>query len=192
MKFKELRESSGMNKTSFAKYFNVPYRTVQNWESGVSSCPEYLLELMEYKLINEKNKKETVMKKFEVKKNIIEVPYKNRKEIRPGVTLSEKDQNPEIIISIDSLEEARKQLEKYKSSICKMGSVFQITEYYIEENEYGEEHEWIGGGDIWNFSEMKIELENASGDAIASFDNMEDAEEAYNAYIGDDEVRLSY
>lgn len=54
MSFKELRISSGMNKTEFAKYFNVPYRTIQNWDAGVRECPEYLMELMEYKLNNER------------------------------------------------------------------------------------------------------------------------------------------
>lgn len=58
MKFKELRIQSGMNKTDFAKYFNIPYRTVQNWELGINECPEYLLELMQYKLNNENKKGE--------------------------------------------------------------------------------------------------------------------------------------
>ena len=53
MEFKELRQASGMNQTQFAKYFKVPRRTVQNWESGVNRCPEYLLELMHYKLEKE-------------------------------------------------------------------------------------------------------------------------------------------
>ena len=56
--FKELRELSGMNKTEFAKYFNIPYRSVQNWELGLRPCPPYLLELMEYKLNIEKAKGE--------------------------------------------------------------------------------------------------------------------------------------
>lgn len=54
MTFKELRERSGMNMTKFAEYFGIPYRTVQNWELGSRKCPDYLLELMEYKLRNEK------------------------------------------------------------------------------------------------------------------------------------------
>jgi DNA-binding transcriptional regulator YiaG len=54
MTFKELREQSGMNLTQFSKYFNIPYRTIQNWEAEVRECPKYLLDLMEYKLRNEK------------------------------------------------------------------------------------------------------------------------------------------
>ena len=59
MTFKELREESGMSRGQFAEYFEIPYRTVQNWELGLRECPEYLLKLMQYKLDNEnKNKGE--------------------------------------------------------------------------------------------------------------------------------------
>lgn len=54
MTFKELRNQSGMNMTQFSKYFGIPYRTIQSWENGERQCPAYLLELMAYKLKNEK------------------------------------------------------------------------------------------------------------------------------------------
>ena len=57
MTFKELRESSGMTRPQFAEYFGIPYRTVQSWELEERNCPAYLLELMDYKLTNEKRKK---------------------------------------------------------------------------------------------------------------------------------------
>ena len=53
MTFKELREGSGMTRGQFAEYFEIPYRTVQNWELGLRVCPDYLLKLMQYKLVNE-------------------------------------------------------------------------------------------------------------------------------------------
>ena len=53
MTFKELKEASGLNLTRFAAYFNIPYRTAQNWQNGVRECPSYLLELMHYKLVKE-------------------------------------------------------------------------------------------------------------------------------------------
>ena len=55
MSFKEVREKSGMNKTEFAKYFEIPYRTVQNWELETRKCPDYLLKLIKYKLEREHN-----------------------------------------------------------------------------------------------------------------------------------------
>lgn len=54
MTFKELREQSKMTRSQFGEYFEIPYRTIQNWEIGERKCPEYLLNLMEYKLKNEK------------------------------------------------------------------------------------------------------------------------------------------
>lgn len=53
MTFKELREASGMNLKQFSDYFNIPYRTIQNWEGERRNCPEYLLDLMKYKLEKE-------------------------------------------------------------------------------------------------------------------------------------------
>ena len=53
MTFKELREASGMSPNQFCEYFVIPYRTIQSWELGDRQCPQYLLDLMEYKLKNE-------------------------------------------------------------------------------------------------------------------------------------------
>lgn len=50
MTIKELREYSGMTRTEFAKYFEIPYRTVQDWELGNRKCPDYLIKLIEFKL----------------------------------------------------------------------------------------------------------------------------------------------
>lgn len=49
-----LRESTGMNRRQFAEYFEIPYRTVQDWELGSREMPEYLLRLIAYKLKMEK------------------------------------------------------------------------------------------------------------------------------------------
>lgn len=50
----EVRKNTGMNRRVFAEYFQIPYRTVQDWELGNRQMPEYLLRLMIYKLENEK------------------------------------------------------------------------------------------------------------------------------------------
>ena len=55
--FKELRQQSGMNMKQFSNYFEIPYRTIQDWEYSKRKCPEYLLKLMEYKLTNENKKR---------------------------------------------------------------------------------------------------------------------------------------
>lgn len=53
MTYKELREKSRMSRTDFSIYFNIPYRTIQNWDLEVRSCPTYIVELMQYKLKKE-------------------------------------------------------------------------------------------------------------------------------------------
>ena len=47
-KIKELRESTGMNRKEFCQYFNIPYRTVTEWERDTRHAPEYLIRLLEY------------------------------------------------------------------------------------------------------------------------------------------------
>ena len=52
-----LKESSGFNLKDFAAYFEVPYRTMQDWYYGKRKMPDYLLRLMYYKIETEKAKK---------------------------------------------------------------------------------------------------------------------------------------
>ncbi len=47
-KIKELRESTGMNRREFCDYFDIPYRTVTEWERDNRHAPEYLIRLLEY------------------------------------------------------------------------------------------------------------------------------------------------
>ena len=47
-KIKELRESTGMNRKEFCEYFQIPYRTVTEWERDTRHAPEYVLRLLEY------------------------------------------------------------------------------------------------------------------------------------------------
>ena len=49
-----LRKSTGMSRTEFAQYFEIPYRTMQDWELGNRQMPEYWLRLMAYKVRMEK------------------------------------------------------------------------------------------------------------------------------------------
>ena len=42
-----------MNWKAFAQYFDIPYRTVQDWYLGKRGMPDYLLRLMSYKIETE-------------------------------------------------------------------------------------------------------------------------------------------
>lgn len=51
--FQRIERLSGMSLKSFCEYFHVKRRTAENWMYGVSPCPDYVLELFEYKLLHE-------------------------------------------------------------------------------------------------------------------------------------------
>ena len=63
MDFKEsivsLRESTGMTRKEFCEYFQIPYRTVTEWERDNRHAPEYVLRLLEYYIRMEGLIKET-------------------------------------------------------------------------------------------------------------------------------------
>ena len=44
-KIKELREITGMNRRQFCEAFEIPYRTVTEWERGTRNAPKYVLKL---------------------------------------------------------------------------------------------------------------------------------------------------
>ena len=44
---KELRKQTGMSQSQFATYFDIPVRTLQDWEQERRQPPEYLVRLME-------------------------------------------------------------------------------------------------------------------------------------------------
>jgi DNA-binding transcriptional regulator YiaG len=50
----ELRMSTGMTRKEFCEYFEIPYRTLQDWELGNRKMPDYVLRLIEYKIGVEK------------------------------------------------------------------------------------------------------------------------------------------
>ena len=53
-RIKDLRESTGMNRKEFCEYFQIPYRTVTDWELGNRHAPDYVLRLLEYYIRMEK------------------------------------------------------------------------------------------------------------------------------------------
>lgn len=53
-KILELRESTGMNRREFCDYFQIPYRTVTEWERDNRHAPDYVIHLLEYYIRTEK------------------------------------------------------------------------------------------------------------------------------------------
>lgn len=53
MNIKKLRTRVGMSQRQFAEYFNIPKRTIENWEGEQRTPPEYVVELIKYKIEGE-------------------------------------------------------------------------------------------------------------------------------------------
>lgn len=57
-RIKFLLAATGMTQQEFADYFKIPKRTIESWvsksEKNSRECPEYLVDLIEYKLRKEK------------------------------------------------------------------------------------------------------------------------------------------
>ena len=47
-RIKELRKKTGLSQSKFAAKFEIPVRTLQQWEQGISAPPEYVVRMMAY------------------------------------------------------------------------------------------------------------------------------------------------
>lgn len=52
-RIKELRKSMGLTQSQFAEKFDIPVRTLQQWEQGRSEPPVYVIKMMSYILLLE-------------------------------------------------------------------------------------------------------------------------------------------
>lgn len=53
LSFKKMRNRTGLSQEKIRAYLKMPLRTIENWEMNKRTAPDYLLELVEYKLKNE-------------------------------------------------------------------------------------------------------------------------------------------
>lgn len=53
MTIKQLRESTWLSQSKFAKKFHIPIGTLQHWEQGVRKPPEYVMYMINIILIKE-------------------------------------------------------------------------------------------------------------------------------------------
>ena len=63
---KELRMQFGVTQSEFSKRYNIPFRTLQNWEAGIRKPPEYVLDFLNYKTkIDLTNRKAVEIPKYD-------------------------------------------------------------------------------------------------------------------------------
>ena len=70
MDIREMRMRLGDTQSEFAARYHIPFRTVQNWETGLRKPPEYIMELLESRIREDLvNRKTAVLPKFDVHKS---------------------------------------------------------------------------------------------------------------------------
>ena len=69
MNIREMRTRLGDTQSEFAARYNIPFRTVQNWETGTRKPPEYITALLESRIKNDLlNRKTAVLPKYSSQK----------------------------------------------------------------------------------------------------------------------------
>jgi len=68
IEIKKLRKQTGMTRKEFCEYFDIPYRTVTEWERGNRNAPDYVLRLLAYYIRMEKMMKDSNRIEFEAVK----------------------------------------------------------------------------------------------------------------------------
>ena len=76
MNIREMRTCLGDTQREFAARYNIPFRTIQNWETGTRKPPEYITELLESRIKNDLlNRKTAVLPKYSSQK--IDLPKRS-------------------------------------------------------------------------------------------------------------------
>lgn len=47
LSIKEIRKLTDLSQSAFGQMYNIPLRSIQNWESGSRECPIYVKQLLE-------------------------------------------------------------------------------------------------------------------------------------------------
>lgn len=69
MDIHEMRRRLGNTQSEFAARYNIPFRTIQNWEAGIRKPPEYIIRLLEHQVKEDLiNKKTVILPKYDPQK----------------------------------------------------------------------------------------------------------------------------
>ena len=69
MDIREMRRRLGNTQSEFATRYNIPFRTVQNWETGIRKPPKYIISLLEHRVEEDLiNRKTISLPKYDAQK----------------------------------------------------------------------------------------------------------------------------
>ncbi len=70
MTIREMRTKLGYTQSEFAARYHIPFRTVQNWETGLRKPPEYIVGLLEERIRGDLvNRRTATLPKYSPQKN---------------------------------------------------------------------------------------------------------------------------
>ena len=70
MTIREMRTRLGETQSEFATRYHIPFRTIQNWETGLRKPPEYIVSLLETRIRADLiNRRTTVLPKYSPQKS---------------------------------------------------------------------------------------------------------------------------
>ena len=58
MTIKDIRKLTNLSQPHFSQKYNIPLPTLRHWEQGQRECPQYVLELLEFKVREDLENKE--------------------------------------------------------------------------------------------------------------------------------------
>ena len=61
MDIREMRLRLGDTQSEFASRYNIPFRTIQNWETGIRKPPEYVIDLLENRIKEDLINRKTIL-----------------------------------------------------------------------------------------------------------------------------------
>lgn len=164
----EIESKTGVNRTILAK--------LRRGEADLDNMTlKNLKKIMKYIKMEESKMEIT---KYELRVATAEV---KKEELHEGITQEQNDIMSEIVKEFDNLEDAKAALAEYKSSVYDLGhGKYEVTEYYVEINEYevidGEEyikpvsevifakgdyhteHKWLGNFGDYDLTKMDNDI----------------------------------
>lgn len=164
----EIESKTGVNRTILAK--------LRRGEADLDNMTlKNLKKIMKYIKMEESKMEIT---KYELRMATAEV---KKEELHEGITQEQNDIMSEIVKEFDNLEDAKAVLAEYESSVYDLGhGKYEVTEYYVEINEYevidGEEyikpvsevifakgdyhteHKWLGNFGDYDLTKMDNDI----------------------------------
>lgn len=72
MEIKEIRKLTELTQENFSEKYHVPLPTLRHWERGDRTCPDYVVELLEFKVREDSSMKkmhELILERLNTKRN---------------------------------------------------------------------------------------------------------------------------